>query len=98
MSAPKETFVVPSTEKDRVAIQNAVKEASNAMFRVDAERTLIKEIAENMKDEYNLKPADFNRMVKVYFKNEYEKVTTKSEEFVELYEGVMAGVDPALAG
>lgn len=92
----KPEFVMPSSEADIKAIQSAVKEASNAFFRIAAERDLVKEIAKRMKDEHALPPADFNKMVRVYFKSEFQKMTAKNESFNEMYESIMSGVDPDL--
>ena len=90
-------FIVPSNPETLKAIQSAVKEASNALFRIQAERDLIKEIAASMKDDHELAPADFNKLSKTYFKGEYQKLVDKNEQFTELYESIMAGVDPDLA-
>lgn len=94
--ATKQPFVIPSDKNSIKSIQSAVKEASNSLLRIQAEKDLLKEIAEVVNDEHNLPKADFNRMAKVYFKSEYAKLTNKHEEFNDLYESVMAGVDPDL--
>lgn len=93
----KTPFVMPSTEADRKAIQNAVKEASNSMFRIQSEQDLIKDIANAMKDEHNLPPGDFKKMVRTYHKAEFQKRLEQNESFTALYETIMFGVDPDLS-
>lgn len=93
----KTPFVMPSSPDDIKSIQNAVKEASNSMFRIQSERDLIKDIANTMKDEHNLPASDFKKMVRTYHKAEYQKRVEQNESFNELYEGIMGGVDPDLS-
>lgn len=89
-------FLMPTDKESIQQIQSAVKEASNALFRIQAERELMKEIAAVIKEDHNMPPADFNKMAKVYFKSEYQKQNDKHESFIEMYESVMAGIDPDL--
>ena len=92
----KTPFVTPTSEAALKEIQDAIKEASNAMFRITAEKELIKEIAARMKDEHAMPPADFNKLSRGYFKSEFQKRVDQNESFIELYESIMTGVDPDL--
>ena len=89
-------FVLPSTQSDLDTIASAVKEASDAKVRAAAEADLIKDIAARMKDEFMMPPRVFNKMVRTYFKSEYNKISGEAEEFQETYLAVMAKVDPIL--
>lgn len=80
------SFVLPSDEKSRTKIINAVKEASNSKLRIDAEKTLIKEIGSNLKDEIGMPPAVFNQLVNTYHKQDAAERQAKTEEFFEIYE------------
>ena len=42
-------FVMPTNPSDIQKIENAVKEASNSLIRIESERDLIKEIKERLK-------------------------------------------------
>lgn len=97
MSKGNSQFVLPSSAEDRKKIQNAIKEASNALFRIDSEQSLVKDIADAMKDEYSLKPGDFKKMVRVYHSAKYQELISKSEEFTEMYEGILTGIDPSIS-
>lgn len=90
-------FIMPSSPADIKKIQDGIKEASSALLRIESERDLIKDISAKLKDEVELPPSVFNKMAKVYFKNEYAKVTEANETFIDIYETVMNGIDPDLA-
>lgn len=75
-----------STETDRQEVINAVKEAAASLMRADSERDLRKDIAERMKEEFELKPADFNKVVKWYHKQNRQEEQAKAEKVSSLYE------------
>lgn len=82
------TFVLPSDDKSRVSIINAVKEASNSKIRIDSEKDLIKEIAAKMKDELGMPPSVFTNLVNTYHKQDVSERQAKAEEFFEIYEAL----------
>lgn len=79
-------FVLPSDDKSRVTIINAVKEASNSKLRIESEKDLIKDIAAKLKDELCMPPAVFNELVSTYHKQNLAEKQAKAEEFFEIYE------------
>ena len=90
-------FVMPTSPADIKKVQDAVKESYNSMVRISAEKDLMKDIAAKMKEELGMPPSLFNRMVKTYFKSSFTTETEKAEEFADVYESLMAGVDPDLS-
>ncbi len=81
-------FVMPTNPSDIQKIENAVKEASNSLIRIESERDLIKEIKERLKDELGLPPKKAQELIKIYHKQNYSEVVGKFEETSELYEKV----------
>lgn len=81
----KVEFVMPTSPADVLKIKNAVKEASNSLLRIEAERENIKAIREVLNDELGLPNAKFNEITKLYHKQNYSEVVAKDEEKVELY-------------
>lgn len=81
----KVEFVMPTSPADVLKIKNAVKEASNSLLRIEAERENIKAIRDTLKDELGLPNAKFNEITKLYHKQNYSEVVAKDEEKVELY-------------
>lgn len=86
-------FVMPTNPSDIQKIENAVKEASNSLIRIESERDLIKEIKERMKEELGIPPKKLQELIKIYHKQNYSEVVGKFEETSELYEKVF-GVTP----
>ena len=76
------------TKPELQAIQDAARELSDSMTRVEAEKDLQKDIVSNIKDKFEMKPADFNKIVKVYHEQKLNEINQAHEEFVELYESV----------
>lgn len=74
-----------STEHDRKEVINMVKEAAASLLRCDSERDLRKDIADRAKEEFDLKPADFNKIVKMYHKQSRHEENQKFEKIDALY-------------
>lgn len=81
------------TEKDRKAIQGALREMSDSMTRVSAEKDLQKDIAQKMLDEYAVPKKDFNKLAKIYHASNLMEEAARNEEFMEFAEAVMAPVE-----
>lgn len=90
----KKEFVMPSSPSDLKEIQNAVKEASNSLIKIDAERDYIKDTSDNMKEKFGMPPAKFKKLVMIYHKQNLNELEAKHEEIKETYIQVMG--DPCL--
>ncbi|AUR85765.1 transcriptional regulator [Vibrio phage 1.081.O._10N.286.52.C2] len=75
-----------STPQDKTEVINMVKEASTCLLRMDSERDLLKEIAARAKEEFEIKPADFNKVVKMYHKQNRHEEQEKHQKIDGLYE------------
>jgi uncharacterized protein YukE len=65
-----------------------MKEISNSMTRMDAERDLIKQAIEDICEEQNLSKKTFRRMAKVYHRQNFKQELEEHEEFETLYETI----------
>jgi len=81
-------MTITLTRPELEVVQKAAKEMSDSMTRQQAERDLQKDIVESMKEKFELKAADFNRVVKVYHDQKLTEVIEKHENFVDFYESV----------
>jgi uncharacterized protein YukE len=81
-------MTVPSNPKDRKAIYDCMKEISNSMTRIDADRDLIKNAINDICEEQNLSKKTFRRMAKVYHKQNFKQEIQEQEEFEKLYETI----------
>lgn len=77
-----------SSIEDRKKIFAAVREISNSMTRIEAERDLIKDIVKDVSDNYQLSRKVVNKMAKVYHKQSLSQTVAEHEEFVEMYDEV----------
>ena len=81
-------MTVPSNPNDRKAIFDCLKEISDSMTRMDAERDLIKQAIEDICEEQNLSKKTFRRMAKVYHRQNFKQELEEHEEFETLYETI----------
>lgn len=82
-----------STETDRQEVVNMVKEAASSLIRIDSERDLMKDIAARANEEFEIKPADFNKVVKMYHKQNRQEEQAKHEKIDGLYETLFEADD-----
>ena len=78
-----------SSETDRKKLYDAIKECSNSMTRIAAEKDLIKEAIKNVCEELKLPKRLVNRLVKVYHKQNYDEEVATHEQFEQLYETIV---------
>jgi hypothetical protein len=78
-----------SSPVDRKKIRDALQEASNSMTRIESERDLIKDIAKEMSDNYQLSKKHVRKMIRVFHKQNFSEELADSEEFAQLYEEVV---------
>ena len=81
-------MAVPSSPADRKAILDCMKEISNSMTRIGAEREFIREAINNICDEQNLSKKTFRRMAKTYHKQNFNTEVEEHEEFETLYQTI----------
>lgn len=78
-----------SSPADRKKIRDALQEASNSMTRISAERDLIKEIAKDISDSFEIPKKQVNKMIRVYHKQNFSEEVATQNEFEQLYEEVV---------
>jgi archaellum component FlaC len=83
------TLVLPSNPKDIERIKNAVKEYSDSLVRIEAEKDQMKAIVDLMNEELEVPKNVFKKMAKVYHKQEFDKVTTDASDFEEYYQTII---------
>lgn len=81
-----------SNPADRKKIRDALQEASNSMTRIEAERDLIKQIKNDLADEYGeggLNKKTIAKLVRVYHKRNFQEEQAAQSEFETLYEEIV---------
>lgn len=77
-----------SNPADRKAIYDALREISNSMTRMEAERDLISETLKMVKDQYELPPKYTRTLAKIYHKQNFQQIRDEQEEVENLYEKI----------
>jgi archaellum component FlaC len=81
-------FAIPSSPEDLKKIEAALSEASDSLIRIEAERDHIKDIVENIKENFNIPKKHITKMIKVYHQNNFDEVTAEQNTFEVLFESV----------
>jgi hypothetical protein len=74
---------------DQKKILNAMREVSNSMVRIAAERDLIKDIVNDVSEKFQLDKKIFKKMCNTFHKDNYSENVAEAEEFVSLYEKIV---------
>ena len=77
-----------SNPADRKAIYDAIREISNSMTRMEAERDLISETLKAVKDKFELPPKYTRTLAKIYHKQNFQQVKDEQTEVEHLYESI----------
>ena len=84
-----QAVVIPSSPEDKNKVNNSIKEISNSLTRIEAERSLINEILADLQDEFELPKKYMRRLAKVYHKQNLNEVKTETEELEDLYNEII---------
>lgn len=82
------SFIV-TNPADKKKIKDALFEISNCMTRIDAEKELIKDIINDLADNFELPKKTVRKIAKAYHKQNFTQEVADSEEFQELYESIL---------
>lgn len=81
-------IVIPSNPAELKTIQAAMKEMSDCMIRIDAEKEAMKDIVEDLNEKYELPKKFISKMARVYHKQSFDKESVEHEDFADLYVAV----------
>jgi hypothetical protein len=84
------------TELDRKKIKDALKEMSNSMTRVAAEKDLQKEIAAKILEDCTVGKAHFNKLARIYHASNLMEEASRNDEFMEFANAVMTSTSNQL--
>ena len=77
-----------SNPADRKAVYDALREISNSLTRMEAERDLISETLKSVKDKFELPPKYVRTLAKIYHKQNFNQFKEEQNEVEFLYEAV----------
>ena len=84
------TVIIPSNPEDRKKIRGALQEISDANLRITAERELIKDIKDMLKEDFELPPKFISKLSKTFINQDFEAQEIERDDFVALWEAVTA--------
>lgn len=82
------SVVIPSSEEDRLAIRRVLKEVSDAMTRMDAEKDFIKDALADLAKQYSIPKATLTKVARTYHKQNVAEERAKNEDFVYAYDSI----------
>lgn len=82
---------IPSNPADQKKVQQAVHEMANCLQRIADERESMKDIAEDIKDKYEIEPKYLRKAANALHKHNYSTVQTEHESFEAFYEIIIEG-------
>lgn len=83
-------IVIPSNPADQKTIFAAVKEADDSLTRIEAEKDQVKAIIDDIADKFpELNKKFIRKLITTYHRQNFDKQTAESSEFVELYETIV---------
>ncbi|MBT6472487.1 MAG: hypothetical protein HOK52_14650 [Candidatus Marinimicrobia bacterium] len=88
----KDIALLPSNPKEQDKIRGALKELSDCKTRMDSEKELMKEIADNLKEDFGLSRRLVNSMVATYMEGNYINKLSEMEAQIEEYEIFYSGL------
>lgn len=77
------------TEEDKQKVLDAMKICSDSMLRIDSEKSLIGETLKKLSKEVGVSKKVLSKMVKVYYKKNYDEEVAQQEQFEKLYTTVV---------
>lgn len=86
------SFVIPSNPADRKIINGALKEIGNHLTIKSAADDAIKDIAEMLREDYDMPRRIANRLAKTMYKQDFADKAADFEEFEAEFEMLVKGV------
>jgi len=82
--------VIPTSPADQATILVAIKEADDSLNRIASEKEQVKAIVEDLAEKFEgLNKKYIRKLITTYHKQNFDKMTAESEDFVELYEAIV---------
>jgi hypothetical protein len=84
-----QVMLMLSNDADRKKVLDCMKEISNSMTRMDAERDFQKEAAIALADDVDIDKKYIGALSKIYHKQNFAQFQQQKEEIEDLYESIV---------
>jgi len=78
-----------SNPVDREKLLGVIRECSNSLVKIQGEREYIREATAEISTDLNIPKRLVSKMIRVYWKQNFDEEVAVSEQFQELYESVV---------
>jgi len=82
---------VPSSVEDRKKLKMMISEMTHCMQRMDMEKESKKDIASEVKTQFELPTKMINKLASTMYKRNYEDLQSENEDFEIIYETIVEG-------
>ena len=72
--------------EDKKKVADAIREMSDSMLRIDAEKELMKDIVDVTNEKYGVDKKHFRKLATIYHKQNMEESRTEANEVYDVYE------------
>jgi hypothetical protein len=76
------------TPEQFIALDKAIQECVDSNIRIEGEKSFQKDVADRVKDEIGVKPAEFKKLVGEYFDGKVTESIQKAESILEIKEQI----------
>jgi len=81
-------IIIPSDEQSRNSIREALRQISDSLTRIEAERDHIKDILQVVEDKVDVPKKYIRKMARIYHKQNMSEVKAENDDIETLYEVV----------
>jgi hypothetical protein len=89
MSQQTLEFTIPSDPKEREKVFAAIKEISDSLTRIEAERELINETLNSIQENFEIPKKILRKVSRAYHKQNIKTVEDENETIVTFYEAIV---------
>lgn len=81
--------IIPSSPEDRKKILEAMKEYSNSMTRIEAEKDFQKDVLDKIQEDFELPKKYMRKVASIYHKQNLTEVVGEVSDVEDLYEALV---------
>lgn len=81
--------IIPTVPQDKQEIKQYLRNGSDSLTRIEAERDQIKSIVDEVSEKFELPKKYVRKMIKLYHQQNLDSVKQESDDLVELYEAIV---------
>lgn len=81
--------IIPSSPEDRRKVLEAMKEYSNSLTRIEAEKDFQKEVLDKIEEDFDLPKKYMRKVANIYHKQNLTEVVGQVNDIEDLYEALV---------